>query len=69
MDVVVMAAGQGSRMRSAHPKVLHTLAGAPLLQHVLATAAALQPRNLVVVVGHQGEQVQAYLSQCAPQAQ
>ncbi|MFZ9098510.1 MAG: peptidoglycan DD-metalloendopeptidase family protein, partial [Burkholderiaceae bacterium] len=64
-----MAAGQGSRMRSAQPKVLHTLAGAPLLQHVLATATALQPRNLVVVVGHQGEQVQAYLSQCAPQAQ
>lgn len=56
-------------MRSAQPKVLHTLAGAPLLQHVLATATALQPRNLVVVVGHQGEQVQAYLSQCAPQAQ
>ncbi|MGA1726600.1 MAG: NTP transferase domain-containing protein, partial [Burkholderiaceae bacterium] len=69
IDVVVMAAGQGSRMRSAQPKVLHTLAGAPLLQHVLATATALQPRNLVVVVGHQGEQVQAYLSQCAPQAQ
>ena len=56
-------------MRSAQPKVLHTLAGAPLLQHVLATATALQPRNLVVVVGHQGERVQAYLSECAPQAQ
>ncbi len=63
-----MAAGQGTRMRSARPKVLHTLAGQPLLQHVLTTAALLQPRQLVVVVGHQGEQVQAHLTQHAPQA-
>jgi bifunctional UDP-N-acetylglucosamine pyrophosphorylase/glucosamine-1-phosphate N-acetyltransferase len=52
-----MAAGQGKRMHSALPKVLHPLAGRPLVAHVLASARALSPRALAVVVGHGGEAV------------
>ena len=52
MDVIVLAAGKGTRMNSALPKVLQPLAGRPLLAHVLETARALQPAALHVVVGH-----------------
>ncbi|XOV83810.1 MAG: bifunctional UDP-N-acetylglucosamine diphosphorylase/glucosamine-1-phosphate N-acetyltransferase GlmU [bacterium] len=58
-DVVVLAAGKGTRMRSEQAKVLHTLAGKSLLQHVLDTAHSINPREIAVVVGHQAEQVQA----------
>ncbi|HUL41395.1 MAG TPA: bifunctional UDP-N-acetylglucosamine diphosphorylase/glucosamine-1-phosphate N-acetyltransferase GlmU [Burkholderiales bacterium] len=51
MNIVVLAAGKGKRMRSHLPKVLHTLAGKPLLQHVLDTARALKPAKLCVVYG------------------
>ena len=61
IDVVVMAAGKGTRMKSRLPKVLQRLAGAPLLQHVLATAAQLQARCAVVITGHGAEQVEAAL--------
>jgi len=57
IEVVVLAAGQGKRMRSTRPKVLHHLAGRPLLAHVLDTAAALQPQAIHLVVGHGGDQV------------
>jgi bifunctional UDP-N-acetylglucosamine pyrophosphorylase/glucosamine-1-phosphate N-acetyltransferase len=57
MNVVILAAGQGKRMHSDLPKVLHPLAGRPLLAHVLATAKALDPSRLCVVYGHGGEQV------------
>jgi bifunctional UDP-N-acetylglucosamine pyrophosphorylase/glucosamine-1-phosphate N-acetyltransferase len=57
--VIVLAAGQGKRMRSGLPKVLQPLGGEPLLAHVLAAAAALKPRELRVVYGHGGEAVQA----------
>jgi bifunctional UDP-N-acetylglucosamine pyrophosphorylase/glucosamine-1-phosphate N-acetyltransferase len=57
LQVVVLAAGQGKRMRSDLPKVLHPLAGRPLLEHVLATARSLAPGRLCVVVGHGGAQV------------
>ncbi|MCO5100713.1 MAG: bifunctional UDP-N-acetylglucosamine diphosphorylase/glucosamine-1-phosphate N-acetyltransferase GlmU [Burkholderiaceae bacterium] len=57
MNVVILAAGMGKRMRSALPKVLHPLAGKPLLQHVVDTARTLDPRRLVVVYGHGGESV------------
>jgi len=57
--VIILAAGQGKRMRSDLPKVLHPLAGQPLLQHVLASAARLKPREIRVVHGHGGERVQA----------
>lgn len=57
LSVVVLAAGKGTRMRSALPKVLHPLAGRPLLAHVLETARALEPARVIVVYGHGGEQV------------
>ncbi len=56
-DIVILAAGQGTRMRSAVPKVLHRLGGKPLLQHVYETAAGLSPQTLTIVYGHGGEQV------------
>lgn len=61
LEVIVLAAGQGTRMRSAHAKVLHTLAGRPLLQHVLDTVSRLQPRQIHVVVGHQADAVRAVI--------
>ena len=57
LQVVVLAAGQGKRMRSDLAKVLHPLAGRPMLAHVLAAAGALGPQRLCVVVGHGGGQV------------
>jgi bifunctional UDP-N-acetylglucosamine pyrophosphorylase/glucosamine-1-phosphate N-acetyltransferase len=65
IDVVVMAAGKGARMKSRLPKVLQCLAGAPLLQHVLATAAQLQARCAVVITGHGAELVEAALQSSA----
>jgi bifunctional UDP-N-acetylglucosamine pyrophosphorylase/glucosamine-1-phosphate N-acetyltransferase len=59
ITVIILAAGQGKRMRSDLPKVLHPLAGRPMLAHVLATAAALTPRQVRVVYGHGGEQVRS----------
>ncbi|TSE33924.1 bifunctional UDP-N-acetylglucosamine diphosphorylase/glucosamine-1-phosphate N-acetyltransferase GlmU [Tepidimonas charontis] len=61
VDVVILAAGKGTRMKSAHPKVLHRLAGQPLLGHVLAAARGVQARTCVVVTGHQAEAVEAAL--------
>ncbi|WP_130471375.1 bifunctional UDP-N-acetylglucosamine diphosphorylase/glucosamine-1-phosphate N-acetyltransferase GlmU [Candidatus Magnetaquicoccus inordinatus] len=57
--VLILAAGQGTRMRSSLAKVLHPLAGRPLLGHILHTVRQLLPERLVVVVGHQAERVQA----------
>ncbi|KNH07918.1 N-acetylglucosamine-1-phosphate uridyltransferase / Glucosamine-1-phosphate N-acetyltransferase [Candidatus Burkholderia brachyanthoides] len=57
MNIVILAAGMGKRMRSALPKVLHPLAGWPLLSHVIDTARTLAPTRLVVVVGHGAERV------------
>ncbi|MDR2625061.1 MAG: bifunctional UDP-N-acetylglucosamine diphosphorylase/glucosamine-1-phosphate N-acetyltransferase GlmU [Zoogloeaceae bacterium] len=57
MNIVILAAGQGKRMYSACPKVLHPLAGKPLLGHVLETARQLRPARLVVVHGHGGDAV------------
>jgi bifunctional UDP-N-acetylglucosamine pyrophosphorylase / glucosamine-1-phosphate N-acetyltransferase len=57
LDIIILAAGKGTRMRSAQPKVLHRLAGVPLLAHVLHSAQALKPHAIHVVYGHGGEQV------------
>ncbi|MCC8393132.1 bifunctional UDP-N-acetylglucosamine diphosphorylase/glucosamine-1-phosphate N-acetyltransferase GlmU [Paraburkholderia sp. MMS20-SJTR3] len=57
MNIVILAAGTGKRMRSALPKVLHPLAGRPLLAHVIDTARALKPARLIVVIGHGAEAV------------
>lgn len=59
LGVVILAAGQGTRMKSAAPKVLHRLAGKPLLGHVIDCARALDPAEIVVVYGHGGDQVRA----------
>src|ERR1051326_6776701 len=59
LDVIVLAAGLGKRMRSDIPKVLHPLAGRPLLAHVLDAAKALAARKTIVVHGHGAEQVRA----------
>jgi len=57
LNIVILAAGQGKRMHSALPKVLHVLAGKPLLKHVIDTARALAPASMVVVYGHGGAMV------------
>ncbi|MFJ9537216.1 bifunctional UDP-N-acetylglucosamine diphosphorylase/glucosamine-1-phosphate N-acetyltransferase GlmU [Streptomyces sp. NPDC101225] len=64
--VVVLAAGEGTRMKSATPKVLHELCGRSLVGHVLAAARELDPENLVVVVGHAREKVGAHLAEIDP---
>ena len=62
LDVVILAAGQGTRMRSTLPKVLHRLAGKPMVCHVLDTAGELDAQRLHVVVGHGAEQVREALA-------
>lgn len=59
LDIVIMAAGKGTRMKSARPKVLHRLAGRSLLQHVLRAVEGLQADATIVVTGHAAEQVEA----------
>ncbi|GAA0572348.1 bifunctional UDP-N-acetylglucosamine diphosphorylase/glucosamine-1-phosphate N-acetyltransferase GlmU [Actinomadura livida] len=67
--VVVLAAGEGTRMKSRTSKVLHELCGRTMLGHVLAAARELEPARLVVVVGHRREQVVEHLSHAAPDAE
>ncbi len=62
LNIIILAAGKGTRMRSKRPKVLHPLAGKPLLAHVIETAQALDPQRIVVVYGHGGETVPRALS-------
>ena len=59
LHVVILAAGQGKRMHSALPKVLHLIAGRPLLAHVIDAARALKPERIHVVYGHRGAEVRA----------
>ncbi|RBQ13720.1 bifunctional UDP-N-acetylglucosamine diphosphorylase/glucosamine-1-phosphate N-acetyltransferase GlmU [Micromonospora sp. LHW51205] len=66
--VVVLAAGEGKRMKSSLPKVLHPLLGRTLLGHVLAAAGPLRADRTVVVVGHGADQVRAHLTDVAPAA-
>ncbi|MFD1721565.1 bifunctional UDP-N-acetylglucosamine diphosphorylase/glucosamine-1-phosphate N-acetyltransferase GlmU [Amnibacterium endophyticum] len=68
LAVVVLAAGQGTRMRSTRPKVLHELAGLPMLAHVLRAAQDLAPARLAVVVRHERELVAAAVAEHAPEA-
>jgi bifunctional UDP-N-acetylglucosamine pyrophosphorylase/glucosamine-1-phosphate N-acetyltransferase len=62
LEVIILAAGQGTRMKSQLPKVLHRVAGKPLLEHVVQTAQSLQPHAIHVVVGHGAEEVQKALA-------
>ena len=59
LDVLILAAGLGTRMKSARAKVLHEIGGLPLIAHVGRTAMALKPRKIYVVVGHQAAEVEA----------
>ena len=59
LSVVILAAGQGTRMKSTRPKVIHPLAGKPILGHVIDSSRALEPAQIIVVVGHGAEQVRA----------
>ncbi len=62
LSVVILAAGQGKRMKSDLPKVLHPLAGKPLLGHVISTARSLNPTCIAVVIGHGADQLRAAFS-------
>lgn len=68
LAVIVLAAGAGTRMKSRTPKVLHRIAGTPLIGHVLATAQALEPAHIVAVVRHEREKVAAAITELAPEA-
>ncbi len=57
VNIVILAAGMGKRMHSDLPKVLHPVAGRPMLAHVIDTARALSPSRLVVVIGHGAQHV------------
>ena len=61
LHLVVLAAGKGTRMKSAVPKVLHAAAGLPLIEHVLRTAESISPASIVLIVGHHADAVQAAL--------
>ncbi|MGI5951111.1 MAG: bifunctional UDP-N-acetylglucosamine diphosphorylase/glucosamine-1-phosphate N-acetyltransferase GlmU [Brooklawnia sp.] len=65
--VIVLAAGGGTRMKSKLSKLLHTVAGRPMLSYAVDAAAELRPERLVVVVGHLREQVEAHLAESYPQ--
>ena len=62
LNIVILAAGKGTRMNSDKPKVLHCLAGKSLVRHVVDTVSDLQPIKTVVVYGHGGEAVPVSLS-------
>src|SRR5687767_5163595 len=61
VHVVILAAGQGTRMKSALPKVLHPVAGQPMIRQVVQTAETLAPASIAVIVGHQADAVRAFL--------
>lgn len=62
LSIVVLAAGQGTRMKSSLPKVLHTIGNQPMLAHVVATAKSLNPAQIIVVYGYEGQTVKEALS-------
>ncbi|MEU7899071.1 bifunctional UDP-N-acetylglucosamine diphosphorylase/glucosamine-1-phosphate N-acetyltransferase GlmU [Nonomuraea sp. NPDC049152] len=66
--VIVLAAGEGTRMKSQTPKVLHELCGRTLVDHMLAASRELEPERLIVVIGHAKERVGGHLAQTSPDA-
>ena len=58
VDVVIMAAGKGTRMKSRRPKVLHRLAGRALIEHVMEAAGGLDARRVIVITGHGSDEVE-----------
>ena len=63
IDVVILAAGKGTRMNSTQPKVMHQLAGKPLLDHVIDAATTLKPKAIIVVVGHEEATIRKHYAQ------
>ena len=59
LNVLILAAGLGTRMRSDRAKVLHRLDGKPLIEHVCKTALSLKPKKIFVIVGHQADEVRS----------
>lgn len=68
LAIIVLAAGQGTRMKSSIPKVLHRIAGVPMLGHVLATAGSLEPAQVLAVVRHDRDRVAAAITELLPEA-
>src|SRR5580692_4553380 len=66
--IIVLAAGEGTRMRSATPKALHQVCGQTMLGHCLAAAGELAPERLIVVVGHDADRVAAHAKKQVPDA-
>ncbi|MEV4095344.1 bifunctional UDP-N-acetylglucosamine diphosphorylase/glucosamine-1-phosphate N-acetyltransferase GlmU [Streptosporangium saharense] len=66
--VIVLAAGEGTRMKSKTPKILHELCGRTLVDHMLTAARGLEPGRLIVVIGHERDRVQEHLSLTSPDA-
>ena len=64
--VIILAAGEGTRMKSSRSKLLHEISGHSMLSYAVAAATALQPERIVVVVGHLRDQVEAHLAEIAP---
>src|SRR3982750_1813200 len=61
LHLVILAAGKGTRMKSALPKVLHRVGGAAMIAHVISTAERMRPSTITVVIGHHGHAVKAAL--------
>ncbi|MCP4188883.1 MAG: UDP-N-acetylglucosamine diphosphorylase/glucosamine-1-phosphate N-acetyltransferase [Gammaproteobacteria bacterium] len=61
LSIIILAAGQGTRMKSSRPKVLHPLAGKPMLQHVIDKSFALKPDQVILVIGHGADQLRAQM--------
>ena len=68
LSIVIMAAGKGTRMKSARPKVLHKIAGRPMLAHVIGTTSTLQAQQQVLITGHGAEMVEADMARTFPEA-
>src|SRR5205823_92798 len=62
LHIVILAAGKGTRMKSALPKVLHRTGGVPMIDQVIQTANALHPHSITIVIGHQGDALKSDLS-------
>jgi len=65
--IVILAAGRGKRMNSGIPKVLHKIAGAPMIMHALRTAKTLDPERVIVITGHGAERVEKEISEIEPE--
>lgn len=60
LNILILAAGRGTRMKNSRPKVLHELSGKPLLEHVIETAQILNPENIYIIIGHEADQIKDY---------